>query len=163
MGPELNLHFFYVKTINMKRLPVPAIAVIMIIFISSCVQKNSNEDRTTEKKSEPDSEITVTINTQDTISLYKFNKWKTAWNTSGASYMNSTLTEYFTLPLVDLTELLGEDPAQSRFYLGLDESVTPNVPHLMVVGVDSRGNDMIDYASGQYVYDVSKPCPTDCN
>ncbi len=104
----------------------------------------------------------TTNSTQDTISLAKFNTWTNAWVQGGQAYTATTLTRYYTMPVIDLSEVLGETPAAARFYQGLDVSVTPNVPHLLLVGVDANGNDMLDYSAGQYVYDVSRPCPPKC-
>ena len=66
----------------------------------------------------------------------------------------------FTLDDIDLKELLDEDGVDSaRFYLG----EKPNGDlMLMVLGVDSSGNDMYDASEGQYIYDFSRPCPDDC-
>ena len=129
------------------------IAFLFAVILFSC--KN-------EMKTDPDA-IPDSLTVQDTISLYKFNKWVNAWISDGASFTNTSLTKSFRMPNMDLTETLAENPDSVRFHLGLDKSVSPYVPHLIIVGVDARGNDMLDYSQGQYAYDVSVVCPTDCN
>jgi Tfp pilus assembly protein PilX len=129
------------------------------LFLISC-----GETKKPEAVEEAVSEVKAdtTNSAQDTISLAKFNKWTNAWVQGGQAYTATTLTRYYTMPVIDLAEVLGETPAAARFYQGLDTSVTPNVPHLLLVGVDANGNDMLDYSAGQYVYDVSHPCPPKC-
>jgi hypothetical protein len=34
---------------------------------------------------------------------------------------------------------------------------------LMIVGVDTNGNDLIDDAAGQYIYDFTTGCPKVCD
>lgn len=34
---------------------------------------------------------------------------------------------------------------------------------LMIVAVDKNGNDLIDEDKGLYIYDFTKPCPSDCD
>ncbi len=68
----------------------------------------------------------------------------------------------FLVPLNDfkkITEEKGVDSA--RVYMGLKEGKEV----LMFVGVDSAGNDMIDYDGEEkfYIYDFSSPCPTMCD
>jgi hypothetical protein len=36
-------------------------------------------------------------------------------------------------------------------------------PHMMIVGVDANGNDLIDPARGLFIYNFIKPCPSACN
>lgn len=102
--------------------------------------------------------------TIDTISESRYNTWTSNWETHGARFTDTMLIKSFTIPQIDLTEVFGETPrpAQARFVHGLDMSSLPFVPHLLVVGVDANGRSMIDYANGQYVYDLSCPCPKLC-
>ncbi len=100
--------------------------------------------------------------TQDTISKTKFDSYVKAWNDNGIAFSATTLLEYFTMNKIDLTEVLGEKPEKVRFYIGLDMTVTPHEPHLMVVGVDKNGQNMLDYSKNQYAYDLTKPCPKYC-
>ena len=109
----------------------------------------------------PEDESTLT--TGDTISVTTFNNWRADWETYGQGYTDTLLTKYFTMPLVDITEFEDNRSTRvvaARFVIGLD--MTDTMPHIMLVGVDDGGNDVIDYANGQYVYDVTKPCPRLC-
>ena len=71
----------------------------------------------------------------------------------------------FVIPKVDLTEVLGEEPTSVRTYMAIDPDDTNDETkyHLLVVGVDSSGNDMVDPDKGEYVYDFTQPCPSICS
>lgn len=47
-----------------------------------------------------------------------------------------------------------------RGYLGFDNE---GKPALMIVGVDSNGNDLINEEKGFFVYDANYPCPANCD
>ncbi|MEM6722098.1 MAG: hypothetical protein AAF611_22410 [Bacteroidota bacterium] len=66
----------------------------------------------------------------------------------------------YLIPMVDITEVrheLGID--NMRGYLAIDDS---GINHLLIVGVDEDGNDMINEEEGQFVYDYTLPCPQQC-
>jgi len=66
---------------------------------------------------------------------------------------------YF-IPMEDIDEARSEAGITNmRGYLGINEE---GENHLLLVGVDSKGNDMIDEANGQFVYDYTLPCPQQC-
>jgi len=107
----------------------------------------------------------VTLTTKDTISQQKFNTWRQNWTMYGKSYTNGTLTRYFTMPLIDITEFDDNKSVAvvaSRFHMGMEISGTDSIPHLMLVGVNSNGDDVIDFANDQFIYDVTAPCPSSC-
>ena len=115
-----------------------------------------------------DDDDDLTLTTEDTISLQKFQTWVDNWDSLGQSYTATTLTQYFTLPLIDIEEFIenmettGRDSVvAARFYLGLDISSTPT-PHILLVGVNSLGDSLTNEADKQYIYDISKPCPNLC-
>ncbi len=142
------------KTI--KILPTILIATIAFCFIQ-CTEM-AKKDTTTN-----DDSTTETNTMVPHLPKATFVNWVTAWKADGVTYTDSTLLEFFTMSDGDLTAILNESGVDSaRFYLGLDTSIIPNEPHLMVVGVDSNGNDMLDYTKGQYAYDLTKPCPSYC-
>ena len=96
----------------------------------------------------------------DTIPIATFNQWKAAWVEKSHS-LHDTL-RYFDMNKIDLSELLGENPDHARFYLGLDTLVRPWFTHLMLIGVDAHGKEMLDPGKGDNVYDVTRPCPPNC-
>jgi len=66
---------------------------------------------------------------------------------------------YF-IPMEDIDEARSETGITNmRGYMGIDDK---GVNHLLLVGVDNKGNDMIDEEAGQFVYDYTKPCPQQC-
>lgn len=66
----------------------------------------------------------------------------------------------FFIPMNDINEARQEFGIENmRGYLGLDGD---GICHLLLVGVDSKGNDMIDEENGQFVYDHTLPCPQQC-
>ena len=71
----------------------------------------------------------------------------------------------FLVPKVDFTEALAEGAAAIRTYMGIDptDENEETKYHILVVGVDDEGNDMLDPDLGQYVYDFSQPCPPMCS
>jgi Tfp pilus assembly protein PilX len=133
-------------------------ALSLLVFFIAC----GDNKKTAETVEVVEDLKTDTTSVTDTISLATFNTWTNAWVQYGQAYTATTLIRYYTMPIVDLTEVLGEEPSASRFYQGLDTSSTPYTAHLLLVGVDANGNDMLDYSQGQYVYDVSHPCPPKC-
>ena len=104
---------------------------------------------------------------QDTISLEQAQEWGKRWKEGGAKLLVTNVIKAFLIPGIDLTEVLAEDGVQDiRTYFGVDEN---EQPHLMVVGVDANGNDMIDQdkmineKNGWHIYDFSVPCPKTCD
>ncbi|WP_046744660.1 hypothetical protein [Kordia zhangzhouensis] len=92
----------------------------------------------------------------NTIPVSVASGWTEAWrNRTGEEQING-----FFIPMTDINEVMVEKGIENiRGYLGIDENGTV---HMLIVGVDSKGNDMIDEASGQFVYDYTKPCPQQC-
>ncbi len=97
----------------------------------------------------------------NTVSLGEARAWSKKW-TDDISATNMPLVQGFRLPAEDLREVLHEDITYARFYLG--KIASTGEYKMVVVGVDSLGNDMLDSTATppQLVYDVSFPCPTAC-
>lgn len=131
---------------------IKALILIMTLFSFAACQ-NQEYNKVAHKTSD--------TKTMDTISIEKFQNWTSNWTRINGEFRDS-IVRSFTMPIVDLTNIVGEKPAKSRFYLGVDTLTTPVTPHLMVVGVNAAGQDMIDYSNGLYIYDVSTPCPPIC-
>jgi hypothetical protein len=100
---------------------------------------------------------------ENVISLADAQAWAKLWRKQNPSSVKA-----FLIPNVDLLELLGEKPSQGdgynvRAYVGIDPTDLVNSPKLMLVAVDAKGTDLIDYANGQYIYDFTQPCPKVCD
>ena len=71
----------------------------------------------------------------------------------------------FYIPHQDVQDAMAETGAKNiRTYIGLE--IKPDETHefhLLVVGVDGDGNDIIDEDQGLYVYDFTQPCPSMCS
>ena len=110
----------------------------------------------------------TTLTLQDTISKQTYDTWILNWKTYGQSYTVNTLMEYYTMPLIDITEFTqhpGTGPntvVAARFVLGMEIVSTDTIPHLMLVGVNSAGASLTDASRQQYIYDVTQPCPSSC-
>jgi len=146
----------------MKNLFYSSALLCAILVIFSCGNKTGSGPDYVPDVIKPDVQ---TLTTKDTISVQKFNTWRQNWQTYGQTYISDTLTRYFTMPLIDITEFEDNKSAAvvaSRFHLGMELIGTDMIPHLMLVGVNSSGGDVIDYANNQYIYDVTKPCPSSC-
>lgn len=106
---------------------------------------------------------TTKLTAKNTKTPLEYRTWKARWERTGKAYTAATLTEYFTMPLIDLEEFaLENNHVAARFVLGMDSTSTGLTPHLLLVGVDSTGTSMIPpYAPGK-IYDVTRPCPHAC-
>lgn len=70
----------------------------------------------------------------------------------------------FLIPQLDITSAMAESGfADVRAYMGIELVDDAPVYHLLIVGVDGSGNDMVDPALNQYVYDFTRPCPSLCS
>ncbi|MBL4708697.1 MAG: hypothetical protein JKY48_09700 [Flavobacteriales bacterium] len=72
------------------------------------------------------------------------------------------LIKGFVVPLNDFKKITEEQGVENaRIYMGIHEGEEK----LMMVGVNSAGEDMIDYEGEpkQYIYDFTTPCPKMCD
>lgn len=97
---------------------------------------------------------------KNTITLEQAQEWATRWKAEGATFLAKNQLKAFLIPGIDVTQVISEECVDVRSYLGLDSS---DEPHLVIVGVDVNGNDMIDDSKGWYIYDFSQPCPNTCD
>ena len=92
----------------------------------------------------------------NTIPLETAKIWAAAWQSDPANK-----TKAFLIPKEDITQLFEYDGVCNvRTYFGMDESGNQK---LMIVGVDANGNDLIDDARQQYIYDFALKCPDVCD
>lgn len=152
----------------MKNLIYSLATICVIVFISSC--KPCPDCPTNPGINPYAQEEDKTLNTKDTISLQTFQTWVDNWKNYGKKYTDTVLTTSFVMPLIDLSEFLenkgdkGRDSVvAARFYLGLRRDTIPNMPHLMLVGINAEGDSLTNADDGQYIYDVTLPCPTLCD
>lgn len=130
----------------MKVLPI----LLVFLLFFSCNQENVRPTLANQKEPKP--------TPVDTISNETFQQWTGLWDTLGKGFTDTLLVKYFDLPIIDLAEVLGETPAKSRFFNGLEDLGGGHYePHLIVAGVDSVGQIVGPY------FDVSSPCPYQCN
>lgn len=93
----------------------------------------------------------------NTIPLSDAVNWVTRWRESSENMPING----FLIPEVDVTQVLAEEGVTNiRAYMAIDDS---NAYHLLIVGVDANGDDMVDEDAGQYVYDFTRPCPPMCS
>ncbi|MCJ8288182.1 MAG: hypothetical protein HRT58_02535 [Crocinitomicaceae bacterium] len=91
------------------------------------------------------------------IPIAKATNWVNRWRESDGNLPKKG----FLIPKIDITEVMQESGVTNlRSYLAIDDDLEF---HLLTVGVDVEGNDMVDEAAGQYVYDFTKPCPPICS
>lgn len=96
----------------------------------------------------------------NTISLEQAKEWAANWNKHKLDFFNKKDLKAFSIPRQVIDDVTNhKDVVDVRTYFGLDDDMNP---HLMVVGVDSKGNDLIDAARGLYVYNYARPCPSNC-
>lgn len=75
-------------------------------------------------------------------------------NAFGTGYIKG-----FKLSMVNFTQIQDSGADSIRVYLGVTND---GEKRLLMVGVDSNGDDMIDYDNGQYVYNLTTACPPGC-
>jgi len=95
---------------------------------------------------------------QNTIALNVAQLWTERWNKNlnvlkgikAFKILGSNVTSIMKQPgTVDV-----------RVYMGIKDDGKPT---LIIVGVDAKGDDMIDPDNGYHIYDFSEPCPSNCN
>lgn len=89
------------------------------------------------------------------------NNWRSPDNDHKLVNSEDEVIKGFFIPGDDLTQAMAETGAvNARSYVGIDPD---GAFHLLFVGVDEAGNDMVDPLKKQYVYDFTKPCPSMCS
>lgn len=98
----------------------------------------------------------------DTITLAQAIAWTTTWRTQ-----NPNAVKAFLIPKDDLTGVLNESPDAVRAYLAVDDQ---GEQKLVIVGTelqkDGTYKDMLPSVTGDngnYIFDFTSPCPTDCD
>lgn len=93
---------------------------------------------------------------KNTIDLVTAQKWARNWLAAPTTTVKAHL-----IPQINITQLMASIGCQDiRAYMGIDDNGDAK---LMMVAVDANGNDLIDTASGYYIYDFTEPCPNTCD
>ena len=115
-------------------------------------------------------------NDKKSISLETAKKWAKEWRENESSYNKYNDCRAFNIPKSDLVNVLKENIASVRGYIGVAVFICPDtgekihMEKLMIVGVDEDGKDMISSKDGltlddksELIYDFSDPCPNLCD
>lgn len=127
--------------------------VLLLGVFASCNQPK--EKATAENKEDPKSNTYDAVN--DQISLDTFYSWQNRWDDHYRDYIDTSSLNYFQMPVIDLTSIVGEGSDNARMFLGL--AVIGNAkyePHLMVMGVQ---NGRVD---STLIVDYTSACPPHC-
>jgi hypothetical protein len=82
------------------------------------------------------------------------------WRTLGESKLGQDFFKGFLIPMEDISQIISKGCANIRVYIGNDAE---DKKHLLIVGVDAEGKDLIDYNNDYYVYDFTSSCPDFCD
>ncbi len=94
---------------------------------------------------------------KNVISLEQAQNWATIYREKNPGSVIAYL-----IPGIDFKQLLSENgTVDIRAYVGIDPE--SGLQKLMLVGVDAKGNDLIDEKSGYDIYDFTQPCPNKCD
>lgn len=94
---------------------------------------------------------------QNTITLQEAQAWAQNWNDKKLDFFSRDDLKAFSIDQQIIMDALAPVGVVGiRTYLGLDDNLTP---HLMIVGIDVNGNDVINEQSGYHIYNYSAPCP----
>jgi hypothetical protein len=97
----------------------------------------------------------------NTITLDLAQQWAQNWNNNKVVFLQTSDLRAFTIPQQVLKDVMApKEVVDIRTYLGLDDKMKP---HMMVVGVDANGNDLIDPLNGFFIFNFIRPCPSACN
>lgn len=144
---------------------------ILVVFWACTPQADSSSSPTSAAETTEQPAVSATpaagasaqgiLTAQDTISVDTAFAWAKRWETLISS-TNMPLIQGFTLPIIDLSQVVQAGADSARFYLGREVS---GEYKLMLVGVNDKGQDMVNDSPTTplyRVYDLSKPCPPDC-
>lgn len=96
----------------------------------------------------------------NTIPLAEAEEWQHNWEASTSAAFDPMKLRSFFIPMADLYQVMKESGASNaRGVLGITDE---GEYKLMLVAVTDDNQTMVDEESGQYVYDMTSPCPPDC-
>lgn len=96
---------------------------------------------------------------ENAIELDVAKSWISNWRQKESISTGDVIA--YLIPSVDVKEISAENGwANFRTYNAINEE---GEFKLLIVGVDENGNDLVDYNAGDYVYDMTTPCPSVCS
>jgi hypothetical protein len=131
----------------------------ILVLNAACTNKEKNLETTTPPVVEE--KLTESMNMIDSATAVQ---WTQNWREFMEHNTDQGLKNAFLIHDDEISTILNVQPAinkkmHMRVYMGLDSVQTQ---HVILVAVDSNGNDLFNYAAGQYAYDFDHPCPTVC-
>ncbi len=131
-----------------------------LLGLSAC-QKQAKETIPTNAIPTKAAPILARTSADHEVPLAQAEAWTRRWrNTSkDEAWWEENLFHGFTTPSEGVQAILAQEAPSIRGYLAIDEA---GAQHLLLVGVDAEGNDMLDEEAGQGVYNLISPCPQDC-
>lgn len=98
---------------------------------------------------------------RNTITLSEAQNWAQRWNTEKITFFeDKDLKAFKILGSVIKDVTAPTNVVDIRTYFGLDENLEA---HLIIVGVDENGDDLIDEDNGYYIYNFALACPNNCS
>ncbi|MEP2935261.1 MAG: hypothetical protein ABJM06_06060 [Gilvibacter sp.] len=101
----------------------------------------------------------------DTVSLQDAETWTAEWRKQNPGNVKA-----FLIPTDDLTGVLAENPDKVRAYIGIKlNGDGTQEAKLLIVAADRVGSIYEDQLppqqgdNGNYIFDFTSPCPTDCD
>ncbi|AZB26833.1 MULTISPECIES: hypothetical protein [Chryseobacterium] len=97
---------------------------------------------------------------KNAVSLEDAIRWTKRWQlkelTSGVEI------KAHMIPSKDAFDIFYNDKGFKN-YRGYNAINDEGVFKFLLVGVDDDGNDIVDYSNGDYIYDMTTPCPSVCS
>lgn len=87
-------------------------------------------------------------------------KWISNWQNT--KIIDGTSIRAHLIPAKDVHDIFIDDKGFVR-YRGYNAITDEGEFKFLLVGVDEDNNDIVDYDKGDYVYDMTTPCPSVCS
>lgn len=94
------------------------------------------------------------------VSLDDAKTWISNWQ--NRNDINGMSIRAHIIPVQDVNDIFNKDKGFEQ-YRGYNAITDQGEFKFLMVGVDSNGNDIVNYEDGFYVYDMTTPCPSVCS
>jgi len=85
------------------------------------------------------------------------------WRAYNMAVAPNNIVNGFFIPMDSVSSAMLNAQSGLRVYGALTQSGNPSSLHLVIVGVDANGNDVLTNIDGSSaVYDFTRPCPDFC-